>query len=240
MNSKTKHKILIVEDEPLIADDIAFILEDESYTVVGKAIDTEEAITLIEQEKPDMILLDISLEGDDEDGIDLAHIINEKYQIPFVFITSHSDKLTINRVKKTNPCGFIVKPFKAPEIISTLSIALYKNRVNTPKDNTETGSFFVKQGHDLVKIQFDEILYVKAEDNYTSIVTENNDILASLNLKAITEKLPEKQFVRVHRSYLVNLKKIIRISHRFVIVGSHEVPIGKKHYQILQDYITTL
>ncbi len=237
---KNKVKILIVEDEPLIADDIAFLLEDEGYDVVGKAIDTQEAVSIIESKQPDIILLDISLENDDEDGIDLANKINKDYQIPFIFITSHSDKLTINRVKKTNPCGFIVKPFKPAEIISTVAIAHYKSKNKTVKIAKPEGSFFIKQGHDLVKVNHADILFIKAEDNYTSIVTDSKKILASLNLKALSEKLPDNQFVRIHRSYMINIAKITRISHRFVYINDTEIPMGKGNFKMLQEFIMTL
>jgi DNA-binding LytR/AlgR family response regulator len=236
----TKPHILIVEDEPLIADNIAFILEDEGYKVVGKAIDVEEALELIENTKPGLILLDISLDGD-EDGVELAHIINQKYQIPFIFITSHSDKLTINRVKKTNPCGFIVKPFKAAEVISTLAIVTYKSankHSGIQHENKE--SFFVKQGHDLVKIKYADILYVKADDNYTLIVLKDTQILASLNLKSLAEKLPKNEFIRIHRSYMVNISKITRISHRFIYIETNKIPLGRGYYTKLQELITTL
>jgi DNA-binding LytR/AlgR family response regulator len=229
---------LIVEDEPLIADNIAFILEDEGYEVIGKAIDTEEAIAFLEHELPDLLLLDISLDGDDEDGVDLAHTINNNYQVPFVFITSHADKLTINRVKKTNPKGFIIKPFKPADILSTLAIVFYKNK--TPQNTHTETSFFVKQGHDLIRIQFKDILYIKAEDNFTSIVLADKKILASLSLKAITDKLPTKMFYRIHRSYIININKIDRISDRFVYVFSHEIPLGKTYNHKFKKHINTL
>ena len=238
---KSKVKILIVEDEPLIADDIAFILEDEGYKVIGKAIDTEEAIDLLNTTTPDLVLLDISLDGDDEDGVDLAHIINEQFQIPFIFITSHSDKLTINRVKKTNPYGFIIKPFKAADILSIVSISVYKynqNKIETTKN--KENSFFIKQGYDLLKIKYKDILYIKAEDNYTDIVLENKKLLASLNLKSIAEKLPSKQFIRIHRSYIINLNKVDRISDRFVYINTDKIPLGRTYSKPLRDYINTL
>ena len=238
---KDKAKILIVEDEPLIADNIAFVLEDEDYSVVGKAIDTDEAMNLIDSEKPDIIMLDISLDDEDEDGIDLANIINEKYQIPFIFVTSHSDKLTINRVKKTNPAGFIVKPFKAAEILSTVAIVSYKSKNGKQvAGNQSDNGFFVKQGHDLVKIMHNDILYVKADDNYTTIVLENAKILASLNLKSLAKKLPQTKYIRIHRSYMVNISRITRISHRYVYVDTHAIPLGKGYYAKLQELITTL
>ncbi len=235
---KNKPKVLIVEDEPLIADNIAFILEDNGYQVIGKAIDTAETIENLEQDRPDIILLDISLEDNDEDGIELAHIINNDYHIPFVFITSYSDQLTINRVKKTNPCGFIIKPFKAIEILSTISIALYKYKQRSTRENREMeDSFFVKQGHDLVKVFYNDILYIKAEDNYSAIILASKKILASSNLKALNRELPTRQFIRIHRSYMINLSKISRISHRFVYIDNIEIPIGRGYFQELLKMI---
>ena len=187
-----------------------------------------------------MILLDISLDDDDADGIDLANIINEKYQIPFIFITSHSDKLTINRVKKTNPCGFIVKPFRASEITSIVAIAQYKSQNNTLKNHETDDSFFIKQGHDFIKIKYNDILFLKAEDNYSSIVLENKKILSSLNLKTLENKLPQNQFIRIHRSYMVNISKISRISHRFVYTDNKEIPLGRGYFHKLQELIITL
>jgi DNA-binding LytR/AlgR family response regulator len=235
---KTKSKILIVEDEPLIADDLSYILEREGYEIAGILSEMETAVNFLKTEKPDLILLDISLEGD-EDGIDLAQIINESFQIPFVFITSFSDKLTINRVKKTNPTGFIVKPFKESDITSVVAIALYKEKTPEKHSNNEN-YFFVKKGHDLIKIVFDEILYIKAEDNYTTIKTQKQQILASVNLKNIVEKLPKGQFLRVHKSYLVNMKMVSKITHRFVYTDGIEIPIGRNYYAELKQYFDTL
>jgi len=236
---KEKIRILIVEDEPLIADDLSFILQDEGYEVIGSAIDFDEAKALLKQQ-PDLVLLDISLDGD-EDGIDVAQYINAHHQIPIIFVTSHSDRLTINRVKKTNPCAFIVKPFKAGEIASAISIALYKSKQKAlVKPKQENDHFFIKIGYDLVKIKYDDINYIKAEDNYTTIYLKDDDLLASMSLKLLSEKLPSEQFVRIHRSYLINIKRIERISHRFVYIDGQEVPIGKNHYQKLQDIINMI
>ena len=88
---KTKSKILIVEDEPIIASDIEMILEDLGYEVTGVEDSAEDAMMNIVSNIPDLVLLDINLEGD-VDGIMLAEDINEKFQIPFVFLTSNADK----------------------------------------------------------------------------------------------------------------------------------------------------
>ena len=101
---------MIVEDEPLIAENIAFYLNNSSFTVCGIAYDDEEAKMFLENGFPDAVVLDINL-ASEMNGIDLAALINDKYSVPFIFLTSYADKETIERAKKVKPWGYIVKPF---------------------------------------------------------------------------------------------------------------------------------
>lgn len=117
-------RVLIVEDEALIAKDIQYILEDEEYVVSGIAYNSKKALEELRGNTPDIILLDIQLKSD-LTGIQLAKLINEQYQLPFIFITSHADRSTIEEVKSTNPMGYLVKPFEERTLITTLEIALY-------------------------------------------------------------------------------------------------------------------
>lgn len=118
-------KVLIVEDEPAIAKYIENSLKDVKYQVVDTAFDYDDAILGLDNHRPDVVFLDINLEGD-KDGIDLANLINEKYGIPFLFITSYSNTRTIERVKLTQPIGYLLKPFTEEELRSTLEIALFR------------------------------------------------------------------------------------------------------------------
>ncbi len=165
MNTLPK-KILIVEDEPVIADDLAYIIAGFGYDITGIALSYDEALEHIESVLPDLVLLDIALKGDD-DGIDLAQHINKHYHIPFLFVTSNADPLTINRIKKTKPAGFILKPFKKKELKTQIAIALYDKQT---KEETINQRIFVKIGADMVGVETDSILFAKADDNYTNIV----------------------------------------------------------------------
>ncbi|MBK7358924.1 MAG: response regulator transcription factor [Saprospiraceae bacterium] len=118
-----KVRVLIVEDEPLIAENIAMYLNNHDYEVAGIAYDYEEAILKLEQEKPDIVLLDINLEGE-LDGIDVGKFIHEKMGIPFVFLSSYSDKSTLERAKHIQPSGYLVKPFHEKSLMATLEISL--------------------------------------------------------------------------------------------------------------------
>ena len=119
----TAIKVLIVEDEPLIARNIAMYLRNNDFEVSAIAHDPEEALFQLKRQPPDFVILDINLECE-RDGIQIAEHINHNLFIPFVFLTSYSDKETLERAKKTNPSGFIVKPFNEQTLYATIEIAL--------------------------------------------------------------------------------------------------------------------
>ncbi|WP_170110392.1 response regulator transcription factor [Flavilitoribacter nigricans] len=119
-------RVLIVEDEALIAKDIQFILEDADYSVSAIAYNSKKALEELRNRTPDIVLLDIQLNSE-LSGIQLAKIINEQYQLPFIFITSYADRATIEKVKSTNPMGYLVKPFEERTLITTIEIALYNH-----------------------------------------------------------------------------------------------------------------
>lgn len=124
-DSTKKTKVLIVEDEPSIALDISGILKDDGYDIVGVARSGPKALDMLATRSPDIALLDISIEGQ-QTGIDIAHIIKDKYKIPYVFLTSHSDRETVKEVTKTAPYGYIVKPFKDTDLAPAIEIALIR------------------------------------------------------------------------------------------------------------------
>jgi DNA-binding NarL/FixJ family response regulator len=116
-------RILIVEDEPLIAKNIGMYLNNNDFEVSAIAYDADEALFQLKRNPPDFAILDINLESD-KDGIQLAEYINQHYNIPFIYLTSYSDKDTLDRAKKTNPYGYIVKPFNDKTLFTTIEIAL--------------------------------------------------------------------------------------------------------------------
>ncbi|MEM9546080.1 MAG: response regulator transcription factor [Bacteroidota bacterium] len=120
-------KILIVEDEPIIAEDLSAIVQKAGYEVVGIANNGTQALDLLHTRNPDIALLDIALETGIS-GLDIAKTINEKYYIPFIFITSFSDKHTLEKAKGEYPDGYIVKPFKRKDILANLEIALHRSQ----------------------------------------------------------------------------------------------------------------
>ncbi|NND34928.1 MAG: response regulator transcription factor [Saprospiraceae bacterium] len=125
-------RVLVVEDEPLIAEDIRETLDNIDFEVSGVAYDSDTALQELSGNTPDIALLDVNL-GSEMDGIDIAEIINKEYRIPFIFLTSYADRDTVDRAKLTRPMGYIVKPFDERDLFTTLEIALHNFSLAQPK-----------------------------------------------------------------------------------------------------------
>jgi DNA-binding NarL/FixJ family response regulator len=119
----SKLKILIVEDEPVIAENISIYLDNNDFEVSGIAYDSDEAFEQLKHNTPDAVILDINLESE-KDGIEIADYINKNIQIPFLFLTSYSDKNTLDKAKAVQPGGYIVKPFNERTLLASLEIAI--------------------------------------------------------------------------------------------------------------------
>ncbi|MEM6262452.1 MAG: response regulator transcription factor [Bacteroidota bacterium] len=117
-------RILVVEDDIFIAEDICETLEQMEYIVVGPAYNATDAIELLDKEKLDLALLDINL-GEGANGISLGHLIQESYHLPFIYLTSYANKSTLESAKKTRPMGYVVKPFQVEDLFAAIEIALY-------------------------------------------------------------------------------------------------------------------
>ena len=142
-------KILIVEDEVIIAIDLKNKLIQLGYDVLGIVYNSDGLTDKIICLKPELILLDINILGS-RNGIEMAHIINEKFQIPFVYVTSYTDKHTLEEVKKTKPSGYIVKPFTLEDIKVELELSIYRinneSNINTfPSLDRLNESFKISQ-----------------------------------------------------------------------------------------------
>jgi DNA-binding LytR/AlgR family response regulator len=226
MNNK---KIIIVEDEALIADHIAMILADAGYEISGIFDEAETLFTAMKNSIPDAVLLDINLNGA-LDGVDIANEINKEYHVPIIFLTSNTDVRTIERVKYTKPAGFITKPYTPEELVSNLSIILFKAAADFSTEQSNPiveDVIFIKDRGVMTKVYYNSILYAEAIDNYTLIFTENKKFIVPQTLKKVTEMLIPHGFFKSHRSYLVNESKITAIHPKAIMIGEKEIPLSE-------------
>src|SRR6476646_859162 len=126
--SEDAQRILVVEDQRLIAADIENTLKKLGYIVVGNVSSGEDAISKSDQLRPELVLMDVRLRGE-MDGIQAAEIIRDRFNMPVVYLTAYADEETILRAKKTTPYGYLVKPFNERELRATIEIAFYTHQM---------------------------------------------------------------------------------------------------------------
>ncbi len=229
-------RVLIVEDEPIIADDIALTLDDLGFEVVDMVNSAELALLAIKEKGPDLVLLDIKIKGE-KDGIRLAHEINEQFKVPFVFLSSLYDENTIQRAKSADPGAYVVKPFKEQDLKVAIELALTKKKTTQVVEAPESNLFVRKSGA-IVPLNFEEVTHVEADDNYCIFHELNEKHVVSHTLKEIEQKLMNAGFCRIHKSFLVNIKKINRIEHSVVFIEETMLPIGKAYRKPFFDRLT--
>jgi DNA-binding LytR/AlgR family response regulator len=238
-----KIKVLVVEDEVIIADNICSALKGLGYETLEPALSYREAMDAIQNEKPDIAILDIYLLGI-KTGIDIAKEIRDFYDFPFIFLTANSDVTTLNLAKEVMPTAYLIKPFSKPELFTSIEVALHNFSKGVGKsDDGEIitkDSFFIKQKGAYNKIIFDDILYLKSAHVYIEIIYTNKEkLLIRASLNDVISKL-DQNFIRIHRGYVVNLKYIQKIMTKSVKVKDVELPIGKKYHKGLIQTINFL
>lgn len=233
-------KIGVVEDELVIARTILSSLDELGYAHCGPAINYTEALEMLENHKPDLVLLDIQLAGR-KDGFDVAEKLNELYKVPFIFLTANSDFETIDRAKQVKPHAYIVKPFTKEELYAAIEIAFSNFTGNQTEAKAEKGTvhpaktfMFVKDGYVFRKIFFDELLFLESEANYVLLhLTSQKKVMVRSTINDFMEQLDPARFQRIHRRFSVNTHFIEDIFPGELSLHGLKLPIGKSYREEL-------
>jgi DNA-binding LytR/AlgR family response regulator len=239
----TPLRIGIVEDELLVARNISILLSRMGYTALKPVRNYTDAIQMINNDAPDLLLLDIVIEGD-KDGIQLAETINSQFQIPFVFLTANSDEATVERAKAVRPYAYLLKPFYEKDLYTSIEIAFNNyNRAATPALalKTETAKpkdfIFIKDGNAFQKVLLKNIMVVESDHVYVQLHTTDKSFVIRTKLEDFMSDYPQLQLVRVHRSYAINLTYLDSIDQLHVTVGGRTIPLSKSHRQDLLNLV---
>ncbi len=203
-----KYSILIVEDEPLIAEDIAGYLVDAGFEIAGVACDVSGALEILEKKLPDAVLLDINL-GDGPDGITLASKIRDSWNVPFVFLTSHADKNTLERAKLTLPAGYLMKPFDENDLMTSLEIAIFNHLQKLTNVSPEPTVHRVNEALPVALSQreFDLLMHLQTGKTNKEIA---ESLFISVNtVKTHLQHLFDKLDVRNRTEAMFRLKDIV-------------------------------
>jgi DNA-binding LytR/AlgR family response regulator len=238
MNKTTPIKILIVEDDMLIAANISLQLTKLGYEVCGIVPRGEEAVAHVRMNPPDLILMDINLKGA-VNGIAAAKTIRQIKSIPIVYLTANNDEATFARARETHPSAFISKPFSTINLQRTIALVVDQLKGEIRTDPREQAvqvlddRIFVRHNGRMVKLLLEDILYIEAERNYCNIVTSNGHYLVVCTLKTIEQELPDAHFLRVHRSYMVNISKLDVLADRHLEIKRKVIPVSKSYRELL-------
>ena len=241
----SKTKILIVEDSGITLDYLHQLFENHGYHVIGKVRSGEAAVDFVEQEVPDLIIMDIDLQGK-MNGIEATRIIRSKNQVAIIFISQIQDDEVWKKAKLTKPVAQLTKPLDEGVLLRTVSDA-FQDAIAAEINLTHGGledyfpfedRIFVKTKLDKGKFTFrryryDEVLFLQAKERYADIVVLSDGekgfttYATSSSLKNLTELLPSSIFMRVHKSYTINLKKVTKYSDEWLILEANRgVPVG--------------
>lgn len=242
-------KILIVEDEMIIAANISLQLSALGYEVTGILPRGEEALLHIKEELPDIVLMDISLKGN-LDGIETVQIMQNDFDIPIIYLTANADDVNFNRAKTTHPYAFISKPFKKLDLqraieltINQISCHKDSGNIATMSNNTSfilSDCIFVRHHEKMVKVDIKDILYIEAERNYCRIYSKGKEYLLVMTLKDLDEKLPNRHFIRVHRSFIVNISQIDEVATSHIVIARKAIPVSKALKEELLNRLQTI
>lgn len=231
--------ILIVEDELLIAEDIKTTIEELGHNVIAIVVRADKAIEILNSQKVDLILLDITIKGG-LNGIDLAEIVNQQFKIPFIYLTSHADPKTVNEAIKTAPQGYVVKPFSNSDLYTSIALALEneKEEAITFLANRDVDHFFLKIEGTYQKLFHRNILYFRAAGNYIEVHQENKKYLVRQTFKKLSELIPASVFVQTHKSYILNREKISSFNTKHVYIDQQEFLLGRTFTKSFIDSFT--
>lgn len=243
-------RILAVEDDPIQQASLALTLEEMGYACAGLASEADEALRQFQACDPDVVLLDIHLQGD-TDGIALGHQLNRLRPTPLIYLTSYDDEATFARARLTQPAAYLIKPVKAPSLQTSLESAL--RQVAEPAAEAEPtawasdlllrDSLFVKVGERLQRLRCADIQWVETAGNrYCRLVTAERAAHVRRSLTEIQEKLAPHPFLRVHRSYLINVAylEVIYESQQTLRVAGAEIPLGETYREAFLAHIRRL
>lgn len=251
MASQFQLDILIVEDSLSFALELETLLVELDYNIAGRVDNSAEALELIYAKEPDLILMDIDIKGQ-LNGLEIGERIKH-LQIPILFITSLGTDAHYETAQKSNMVGFLVKPVEKYTLRSAIQLAI-QNALGGPIDTPQTDEnltehfiakdcIFFKKSGTYHKVQIDDILVIQSDDNYIKVSdADGNTFLVRMPINQISQLLPSGKFLRVHRSFVVQIDKIdtINFQQGTLKVSGNEVPISRSRRQELEAVIKKL
>ncbi|WP_198661633.1 LytR/AlgR family response regulator transcription factor [Lewinella sp. IMCC34183] len=225
--------VLLVEDDNVVLHDLHTLLTAEGYSVSGFATNVAEAIDILQAGGTDMAIVDIRLR-DGDSGIAVGELLRERYGRPFIYLSGASDPATLRAAAASRPTAFLVKPVSGTDLLRALSVAAQATLPGSKPQPPGTaegvlldGCVFVKDGTVYRRVSVEEIRYVMAFRNYLELHLANRRLVVRHTLSDFFGSMPAGQFIRPHRSYLVNRQHITGFTDGSVLLDTIRIPLSR-------------
>lgn len=233
-------KCIAIDDEPLAVKLIETFVAQTPFLYLAATSDNAlDGMKLIKEHNPDLVFLDINMPQ--FTGMEMAHWLQQANTegVKIIFTTAYNH-FAIEGYK-VNAIDYLLKPFGYDEFLRAASKALRlsQQETTTPEVNQGQDALFIKVEYQWIKVHFDDILYIEGLKDYVKFHLRSQDraVLSLTSLKALEERLPSTQFLRIHRSFIVALKKIDSITKSSIIIGNKEITIGEQYREAFKVII---
>ncbi len=226
-------RCIIVDDDEMSRESLKTLCEKiDDLELLSICSSGLEAMKFLKSEQVDLVFLDIRMP--DLSGMDLIKSMDNLPQI--VFTTGHSEYAV--EAFEHHVTDFLVKPIELPRLIKAVDTA--KSRLSTTEVNEETTELFLKVDGRYVRLNLDEVLYIESLGDYVTFITKDQKYIVLSTLKNIDDKISNNNFLKVHRSYIVNLTKVVDIEETNMVIGDKVIPISRANRSILMNRIKTI
>ena len=236
-------KCLLVDDEPLALDILeGYVKTTPFLELVARCNSAIEAIQKIEEEDIDLIFSDIQMPN--LSGMEFSKmLVNKK---PKIIFTTAYEQFALESYK-VNAIDYLVKPIDYSEFFTAANKAksiLHTNAITSlsaKKPSYTDNYIFIKSDYKLVKIELKDLIYIEGLKDYVKFYTVNSEkpILSLMSMKSLEEELSSKNFMRVHRSFIVNLKKVTTVERNRIVFGKKYIPVSEKYKETFQNFINS-
>lgn len=223
-----RKQLILVEDEQDLAENYTEILEDLGYEVLATFDNALNTLDYLSGKKPDLILIDIKIKGE-KDGISLAKVIQRDFGIPIIFTTAFSSDRVLEHAFESSPVNYLVKPISRDNFKAALYLA-FQNAEERPSTIRSKKIQIRARGY-VFYLLVDDIVFLEADGLYTVITTKDNKTYLERGiLKDLLQQLPAEQFVRVHKSYAVNLRFVTTFNSKYIDLFTCKIPMRRAFY----------
>ena len=204
-------------------------LSDLGYNILGNARNSEEAVAMAKEKKPEIIIADIMLEGS-ADGIDTIRAIYTFHLCPVIYLTANAEASTVKKALSTHPAAFMLKPYKISEFSINIDLAIQnfnERYAETPTDNSQNDAIFLADNLLYHRVNKADILFVEADGSYVKVVTTEKTYQLTANLKTFISQFEHPDFYRVSRKHFVNMRQVDKINGSLLYIAAPHQPPHK-------------